>query len=777
MGNYSLSPETTTVGRGYGGGAGYKGKLIRKMKLLPYMVRTFVCRNGLRILKDSGLGCFNAYAQRQFTRWEMSETAAYQWMPFFTSWGLYCESQLWNTSTTAPSTTSSYDGSILPPLTSTWYIYTIIIISRRVIQMESAPKSNDMTSTTSSFLGIVMVVLGVNKKELNALAQAISSELDFYEGDDTVADLSSTEMMGALDITKGGFICSVTIAEKSRAVHKLIERYRNGIFMVFVGCSEEEIDLSMDKTEDSDAITRKKTKGIMNQWRKLSNNTNAEVSRLGMFGDSEDDEIFPTDRLKSNPDLVDLMQKICDKSDAFKERQRPGLLIIFPVIPGSGKSSLCNGVTPAALGIGDGREVVVRAGDRVKGKYYPVVEREKYEDPSSIYIADKNGAPSSWRTILDICTKSQGFPIAVVPDILAFCDTSIVSTVEKSRGNSVEIRYNYPYSLHYLAVCMLRVLQRKPSSHDGKLDSGCQTACMIVVMFFCLYRDVTTEKLLARLSKRGNSNSNPVITVPFFAKEELPNLPDDLDKVVRDAISLHYTMDAQGAKSTRKRCAEFELHLRNTLILHADFLQDLTCAEKDSKASFISQMSDQVHSLNDSYEVDESDKVSHVRLVSIDIDYSAVHDILRALAKDNSSAPEILCNLPEKTGHNDDSSDSDRFIEKTHVTLAHHSEMSQEEIQSRFGSIVGLAVEIQVKSLIYSTNVAALEIEVAETFESDVSQILPQPFKDFQHITVWCAKGFRGVESHALPSGVKNGEAKKIMLDKPIILKGTVTFW
>jgi len=146
MGNYSLSPETTTVGRGYGGGAGYKGKLIRKMKLLPYMVRTFVCRNGLRILKDSGLGCFNAYAQRQFTRWEMSETAAYQWMPFFTSWGLYCESQLWNTSTTAPSTISSYDGSILPPLTSTWYIYTIIIISRRVIQMESAPKSNDMTS-------------------------------------------------------------------------------------------------------------------------------------------------------------------------------------------------------------------------------------------------------------------------------------------------------------------------------------------------------------------------------------------------------------------------------------------------------------------------------------------------------------------------------------------------------------------------------------------------------------------------------------------------------
>jgi len=767
-----VSNFSTIDSRHGGGTSGYKGKLMIKMKFLPYMVRTFICRNGLRILKNSGLGAFNDYAQRQFTKWDMSESATYQWMPFFESWGVYCESQLQNTTTTASSTTSSYDGSILLPLTATLYIHHYNHF-QTLYSNGKAPKPSDMI-VPSSFLGIVMVV-GVNKKELNALARTISVELGSPRVIDNVADLSPTEMMGALDINRGGFICSVTILEKTKVVQKLIQRYLSGIFMVFVGCSDEEIGVSLDKIEDSDAITYKRTKGIMKQWRKLAGNTNAEVSRLGIFEDGEDDEILP-DRLKSNPDLVDVMQKICDKSDAFKEKQRPGLLIIFPVIPGSGKSSLCKDIIPIMLGIEDGREVVVRAGDRVKGKYYRVVETEKYEDPSSIYIADKNGAPSSWRTILDICTKSKGYPIAAVPDSLAFCDTSITSTVEKGSDNIVEIRYDYPYSLHYLAVCMLRVLQREPSTHDGKLDSGCQTACMIVVMFFCLYRDITTEKLLARFT-RGNSNSNPVITVPFFAKEELPNLPDVLDKVLRDAISLHYTMTTQGSKSTTQRCAECELHLRNTLILHTDFLQDLTCDEKVSKASFISQISDQVYSLHKSYEEEKIDKVSHVRLVSIDIDYNTVHAVLRVLAEGDSSASKILYNLPDEIVENDDSSNMDRYMIKTHVTLAHSSEMSQEEIQTRFGSLVSLTVEIQVKSLMHSTKVAALEIEVAETSASDPPQILPQTFNDFQHITVWCAKGIRGVESKKLPSGLENGESKKIILDKPVTLKGTITFW
>lgn len=54
--------------------------LMLKMKFLPYMVRTFICRNGLSILMKSGNAAFERYALSQLTRWKISQSSIDKWM-------------------------------------------------------------------------------------------------------------------------------------------------------------------------------------------------------------------------------------------------------------------------------------------------------------------------------------------------------------------------------------------------------------------------------------------------------------------------------------------------------------------------------------------------------------------------------------------------------------------------------------------------------------------------------------------------------------------------
>lgn len=133
-------------------------KLMLKMKFLPYMVRTLICRDGLPSLQTSGAAAFEYYAIGQLSKWKVSGASVRKWMPFFQGWARYCSS---------PQKTS------LPPLNDKTYIhhYNEFEVMFTSGEFQSSPKDE------SSFQGLIVVV-GPCKKNFDPLALGLSQELN-----------------------------------------------------------------------------------------------------------------------------------------------------------------------------------------------------------------------------------------------------------------------------------------------------------------------------------------------------------------------------------------------------------------------------------------------------------------------------------------------------------------------------------------------------------------------------------------------------------------------
>ena len=58
-----------------------------KLKFLPYIVRTFGCRNGLSTLTKHGPEAFNEYVANLLRKWNISVAGLEKWMTFFSCLG------------------------------------------------------------------------------------------------------------------------------------------------------------------------------------------------------------------------------------------------------------------------------------------------------------------------------------------------------------------------------------------------------------------------------------------------------------------------------------------------------------------------------------------------------------------------------------------------------------------------------------------------------------------------------------------------------------------
>lgn len=194
--------------------------------------------------------------------------------------------------------------------------------------------------------------------------------------------------------------------------------------------------------------------------------------------------------------------------------------------------------------------VVVRVGDQVKGRYWQLVTVERLKDKSCVaYIADKNAPSAAWGDIARITHKTKSLAVPVLPaHILKTTRIKGVRTVES--GSILKQEYTehvYPFSLNYLAVCMSRVLNRPPGSHLGKLDSGTKRACLVVVKFFSLYRNLSAEAFCEVLENKFTQEAaaciSPPILVPFFSSSddgaESQKLPDGLEAVLIESIQAY----------------------------------------------------------------------------------------------------------------------------------------------------------------------------------------------------------------------------------------------
>jgi len=727
------------------------GPLMLKMKFLPYMVRTFICRNGLSTLTKNGIHRFNKYAFEQLTKWNISKDMIAKYLDFFHGWAKYCES---------PSQKNS-DGDILSPLNSSNYLH-------HYYHFESLYSCGHfkLKDTKESFRGLVVVVC-LEKKKVKNFAHKLSDAIGCSRMLTDVNVMSNLDMARAIQKKGGGILCITEVTEGVKGLRVLAKGFEKYVSIVMVGCTKDEIESSYVLNGNPNSKEMKKTIGMTNSWKKTKCAVIMELSNS-----YETFFQFDTDEA-----LLSLVRKLKECSDSVAPDCRPGILTFFPSIPGFGKSAICNGTTTSALNLQNDRKVILRVGDQVTEKFYPLVLKEKLQQPSTIYIADKNATPTSWSVIGNICSQTQGVAVCVVPDSSALQTTTIESRLN-DEGEQYVMKHDYPFSLHLLAVCMSRVLNRQSHTHCGKLDSGTEQACMIVVKFYCLYRNITAASLIEKISILGRA-TNKFINIPFFKEDTNPldPLPNDLDRLLRRAIEIQTRQDLSDAESSQE-LKNIEQNLRSSLKDHQSFLTNLQADESYSRKSFIEQLALYSSSLGDSLQEREStvtlstvNKPAKIKIVSLDISKKKIHSMLENASNTSIDLRNFMKDKGFQKRRNIESVKykQDCFIQKTHCTFAHKSKMSQEQMRVKFGHLINVTCEIHLLSFHFDDRVAAVEVSVPPS--------LPRTVNDFSHITIWCAKGVNAEESNFLPTRLKDGIAKCVSFQSPMAIEGTFSYW
>ena len=758
--SFSSSSTTTTNEK----------KLMLKMKFLPYMIRTFICRNGLSILQKRGITGFNQYAYDLLRKWEISKESIDKWLGFIHAWGRYCESS----SSLQTTTTEDEDGKkkVLPKLNSSNYLHHYYHFER--LYKKGFFKA--MFNQETSFYGLVVVVGPINKERTIEFSLRLSTALGCTKTVCNINDFSEADMAASMQSEGGGVVCAATITEGVKRLRMLEKRYKENIYVVMIGCTKEEIEAEFVQSGNPNNKELKKIVGMSNGWKKVKAALCIQVPHICL---SEEVSFDTDDHLKK---MVDHLKRA---SKSSQPDNRPGILVYFPNIPGCGKSFLCSDVTKDSLNIQTDRKLIVREGDKTTGKFWPLALQDKLKLPSSIFVADKNVPPPSWQSIDNICAKSRGLAVCVLPDSAAFEDTTIDVTFKDKNEEEVVSPQRFPFSLHFLAVCMLRVLNRDPNTHNGKLDSATESACMIVVKFYCLYRTLSVSSFLRKVSKFGRA-TNHIVRVPFFKEAFLPEMPTDLQNMLETAVSIQTRLDLK-QKNGNSDLSEIETDLRNVIGKHEGFITDLQIAQEVSSASFLNQLGVAIASLGDTFverEVVNSnpDDNGAIRIVSLDFKREEVNCILSSISKNVAEVNEYLTdrdfNRSSQTETDDDNKKHDRFITKTHCTFAHAQRMRQDQMRKVYGHVIGISCEVKVNAILFDGDIAALDVTIPSAVKQDGSSIIiPPSTNDFTHVTIWCKKGVKAFKSNQLPKLVKDGSAARYELHSPTSLTGTFSFW
>jgi hypothetical protein len=505
--------------------------LMLKMKLLPYMVRTFICRNHLKTVRQQGPEAFSTAAQKLLDRWGMSDAAKEGWADYLDQWGHYANDCFTGS---APGQAGGADGD-LPPLTEFAYLHHLEHFTKLY-------KRGTTTKTSPSFRGIVVVV-AIDEESAHCLATFLATQL----GGARVIGLEQAADRGQTI----GTVCFGKVEDHRFVVKKFLDQVQEYSALILFGCQEKEIDDAHLPSGQA-----KKLKGMAKKWR---------TTRCGALINVPQ-SIIARDRPNSNmliesaklTDVLVSIEKVAktapEESTEQEKDSRPGLLVFFPAIPGCGKSTVVDTTTmeelrrrllaiPTSTKIATPRKLVVRVGDEVGKGFWSLVKKDRQLDSSCICVADKNvPPPQSWLIVGEHCATTKGLPVPVLPDSIALQTTTIEGARMLGETFPPKLAHYYPFSLAYLAVCMARVLNRPTKTHQGKLDSGTPGACMIVVMFYSLYRNIPAEgfhdTVSEKLTRAGAIEPSKSVRLPFFSSTTAPNLPPKLEDALVDALRL-----------------------------------------------------------------------------------------------------------------------------------------------------------------------------------------------------------------------------------------------
>lgn len=110
-------------------------------------------------------------------------------------------------------------------------------------------------------------------------------------------------------------------------------------------------------------------------------------------------------------------------------------------------------------------------------------------------------------------------------------------------------------------------------------------------------------------------------------------------------------------------------------------------------------------------------------------------------------------------------------LTKAHVTLAHKRSHGVTAV-ANYGPYVNHDVPIDIKSLLFSDKLAALE---AETGIVDGEKLISK--NEWPHVTLWTAQGVPPKEANMLPQLHAQGKATRLQIDPPITVTGVLDFF
>lgn len=757
-------------------------RLMLKMKFLPYMVRTFCCRNGLSIISKSGPASFADYTLKMMKMWGMSKESRAKWQPFFRAWGLYAHECMNHVE-------RGYTNNALPPLNEAFYLnhleHFIPLYENGTI------KGITENGVDGSGYRAMVIVVAIQKENATEVSNYISQELGGVGLRDDINALTDEDFLAMT--TGSGLIVSANITEGFGKLRKYVKEYGKDISIILYGCDDETIEASL-------LPNTKKLKGMTKGWEKTRVGLVKHVVMPSLLG-IEDETMERNERPQygSNDDMKEAIVALKKASASAPDLdKRRGLLVFFPCIPGCGKSALSGPTSQDILkeelktlhdfnpSSGPQRELVVLVGDKVKAKYWPQVKSTRTKRPACIVITDKNAPSNAWPSVGD--AAGNGLVVPVFPDKKALSTTRIEGIRKSSGEVDEQISHFYPFSLHYLAVCMARVMARPAKSHIGGLDRGLQQACLVVTKFFSLYRKLSADELIdsvrARVQDAGSFCAKEPIQVPFFCNKELPELPQDLVEVLTVALQMQYGYEFERknpeALIARDPAVQnMEERLRATLERHKELLVGITATEALSRDSFVAQVAAFAKAVSKDETMPDAEvdmtkmgAAKNIRLVSLDSPAQTIHAALKAVAKQESGVMEALKFMGAKLDQN--TFGSKCFVERTHTTMVHASRMSQAEMRSRFEDLLAQTVDVTVVGLLWSDRIAALTVELPTKTRDGIG--MPSSTNEFAHITLW-NDGAKSAESNQLPSLVSQGDASEVIFRSPFQVDGTFSFW
>ncbi|KAH7444044.1 hypothetical protein KP509_02G061700 [Ceratopteris richardii] len=413
-----------------------------------------------------------------------------------------------------------------------------------------------------------------------------------------------------------------------------------------------------------------------------------------------------------------------------------GMVIFFPAIPGCGKSAVCKELLndPGEL-VANGRSIHSLMGDLVKGKYWPLLAKERQKRPKeTITLADKN-APNVevWDTVRDICNDTSAIGVPVVPD---------------SPGTELN-----PFALDALALFMYRVIQRQ--NHPGNLDKESPNAGYVLLMFYNLYSRKNRKEFEGALRQQFGF----LVKLPIL-KPERPPLPSAIQDVLSEGLDLfgshsrkHGKLDSSKGSLSQK-WSIWEKNLRQVLNRNAVYFNDIQTPFKEAfesvRQQLIAILKGEVPINSAGEEVRSFNNITYAALT---LPVNEVTQTLQHLAATNIDIENYFC-------------DRMVILNSAHVTLAHKHAHGVAAV-AKFGDLRGVEVPVMLTAFLFSAKLCALEARIMEN-EKGIYSRNPWP-----HVTVWTAKGTRPKESNFLPQMLQSGHAWRVDF-APVVLSGVV---